>query len=71
MFSLRKYSETTPCIRGNEILTSILDKNGMYKLWLNSEHIFLITKGDPNLYSFDIVPQLKWRRSVQTTQNGL
>ena len=71
MFSLRKYNEITPCIRGNELLTSILDKNGIDKLWLNSEHIFLITKEDTNLYSFDIVPQLKWRRSVQTTQNGL
>lgn len=71
MFALVKYSETTPCIRGNELLASVLDQNGISKLWLNEEHIFLTTKGDSCLYAFDIVPQLKWRRSIQPTLNGL
>ena len=71
MFSLVKYNEITPCIRGSDLLTSILDKNGISKLWLNAQHIFLTAKEDSNLYAFDIVPQLKWRRSVPTTSNGL
>jgi hypothetical protein len=71
MFSVVKYNEKTPCIRGSELLSSIVDKGIISKLWLSSEHIFLTTKEESNLYSFDVVPQLRWRRSIQTTPNGL
>lgn len=71
MFSLVKYNDITPCIRGSEHLTSILDRGGVSKLWLNSEHIFLCANEGPNFYAFDVVPQLKWRRAVQPTLKGL
>ena len=71
MFSFAKYNEIKPCIRGNELLTSILNKSIISKLWLSEEHIFLTTNEQANLYAFDIVPQLKWRRSVQASPNGL
>lgn len=70
MFSIEKYHEITPCIRGKELLIEILGTTGISKLWLNPDHVFVSTNGGSDLYAFDVVPQLRWRRAHQTKPNG-